>query len=616
MSDLPDANSMGADQELADELAAAHRRIAELESAVAECEQAKEALRISEVRHRSIVESVGIGLTLIGRDHRVILANAMQGQIFHKPASELTGKYCFEEFEKRDGVCPHCPGVQAVAAGRPAMVETTGTRDDGSINYAQIQAFPVLSDEGTPIGFIELVEDITERKLAEAGQRESEERFRLLVEHAADAFFLHDATSRILDVNRRACETLGYTREELLGLSVQDFDPAFDLGELEQWAQMVPGEPTTLERVHRRRDGSAFPVEVRLGVIESADQRLFLALVRDITERKRVEETLARHAMQFQTAAEVSHAASSILEPQDLAQQFVELVAERFDLCYAGLFLVDRSGEWTGEPNKWTVLRAGTGEVGQRMLEAGYKVVIGGESTVGRVAAGQQARITLDLHADKVPSEDMLLPETRSQMILPLSVGQRVMGVLDVQSREVAAFSQDDLTVFRTMVDQLAVAIESARMMTRTRLLNEDLQRTLDRQGQLLETIRELSTPVMPLLQGAILLPLVGHVDSGRAQQIMEQLLAAVERHRARIAIVDITGVALVDTAVANSLLQSAAAANLMGATVVLVGIRPEVAQTIVAQGVDLSAVITVSDLQSGIEYALRGHAFQSGLGV
>lgn len=600
------------DGQLVRQLEEARRRIGELESAASESERERQTLQASEERYRAVVENVGIGFTLIGRDHRIILANARQGRMFHKQPAELIGKKCFEEFEKRDAVCPHCPGVQAMATGRPAMVETTGTRDDGSKNFAQIRAFPVLSAEGTPTGFIEIVEDITKRRLAEEAQRKSERQFRLLVEHLTDAFFLYDLDGSILDVNLHACESLGYTREELLDLSIHDVEVESHSGEtLDAWARMAPGAPITRETAQRRKDGTTFPVEVRLGVIELGERRLLLALVRDITERKRVEETLARHATRLQTAAEVSHAASSILDPRDLTQQFVELVAERFDLCYAGLFLVDRFGEWTGEADKWVVLRAGTGEVGQRLLEVGHKLTIGERSTVGRCAASQQAHVVLDLNADEVSLEDVLLPETRSQMALPLRVGQRVSGVLDVQSREVAAFSQDDVTVFQTMADQLAVAVENARTVARMNALNEDLQRTLDRQDQLLETIRELSTPVMPLLQGAILLPLVGNIDSGRAQQVMEQLLAAVERHRARMAIVDITGVALVDTAVANSLLQAAAAAKLMGTEVVLVGIRPEVAQTIVGQGVDLSAVITVSDLQSGIEYALRGPASQ-----
>ena len=107
-------------------------------------------------------------------------------------------------------------------------------------------------------------------------------------------------------------------------------------------------------------------------------------------------------------------------------------------------------------------------------------------------------------------------------------------------------------------------------------------------------------------MDGVVLLPIVGNIDSERALQIMGDLLTGVQEHRARVAIVDITAVAMVDTAVANSLLEAAQATRLLGAEVVLVGIRPEVAQTIVGLGVRLSDLVMASDLHRGIEYAFR----------
>jgi len=195
---------------------------------------------------------------------------------------------------------------------------------------------------------------------------EGEELFRALVEQAADAFFLHDADARIIDVNRRACESLGYTREELLRLSVKDFDPAFDFAGLDAWERMVPGQPETVERVHVRKDGSTFPVEVRLGVVEVTGRRLFLALVRDMTEHKRVQETLERQAMLLRSIAEVAHKASSALDPSELMQQVVELIRERFGLYYVGLFLVEREPTLHTRPGEWAYLQAATGEAGQK----------------------------------------------------------------------------------------------------------------------------------------------------------------------------------------------------------------------------------------------------------
>ncbi len=320
----------------------------------------------------------------------------------------------------------------------------------------------------------------------------------------------------------------------------------------------------------------------------------------------RLVQQVERHALQLQAASEVSRLATSILDPERLIRQVVDLIRERFDLYYVGLFLLDRTGEWTGEPQKWLVLRAGTGEAGRQMVEQGHRLEVGGASMVGWCAQNRRPRVAHDVAQDPVHRPHPLLPETRSEIAFPLRVGDAVIGVLDAQSAQRGTFDEDLVTVFQTMADQLAVAIENAFTVYQMQLVNKDLQQTLATQEQLLETIRQLSTPVVPLLEGVILLPLVGHIDSRRAAQIMEELLAGVQRHRAQVAILDITGVPVVDTAVANSLLRAAQASYLLGAEVILVGIRPEVAQTIVGLGVELRGLVTMSDLQSGIEYALR----------
>lgn len=133
----------------------------------------------------------------------------------------------------------------------------------------------------------------------------------------------------------------------------------------------------------------------------------------------------------------------------------------------------------------------------------------------------------------------------------------------------------------------------------------EQLRRAFDQQSQLIETVRALSTPIMPIFDHVLVLPLVGDIDSNRSQQIMESLLQSIMEQQAQIVIIDITGVALVDTAIANHLLQTTRAAELLGAECILVGISPEVAQTIVQLGVDLRTLKVYSNLQTGISYAL-----------
>jgi rsbT co-antagonist protein RsbR len=119
--------------------------------------------------------------------------------------------------------------------------------------------------------------------------------------------------------------------------------------------------------------------------------------------------------------------------------------------------------------------------------------------------------------------------------------------------------------------------------------------------------LRELNTPLIPLADDVVVMPLIGSIDSARASQVMETLLDGVNTHRARLAILDITGLPVVDSQVANALLQAAQAAKLLGAEVLLTGIGPEVAQTLVGIGADLSGLRTPGTLQAGINYALRG---------
>jgi anti-anti-sigma factor len=134
------------------------------------------------------------------------------------------------------------------------------------------------------------------------------------------------------------------------------------------------------------------------------------------------------------------------------------------------------------------------------------------------------------------------------------------------------------------------------------------LRGLVEEQQRLITTVRQLSTPVLPVSDGALLLPLIGHIDTSRSEQMMEILLKQVEQQHARVVIIDITGVSAIDTQIAGQLIHVATALRLLGAELVLVGITPEVAQTIVGLGLNLAMLNTRGSLHEGIRYAYERH--------
>jgi rsbT co-antagonist protein RsbR len=137
-------------------------------------------------------------------------------------------------------------------------------------------------------------------------------------------------------------------------------------------------------------------------------------------------------------------------------------------------------------------------------------------------------------------------------------------------------------------------------------------ERTIRRQQ---EVLQELPTPVLPFREGMLLVPIIGLIDSVRARVLTEQLLGAVRDNRAKVVVIDITGVQAVDSKVANHMIQTVEAARLMGATAILAGVSPQIAQTMVTLGIDLGRIVTVGDLQSAIERAegLLGYTVTKG---
>ncbi len=171
----------------------------------------------------------------------------------------------------------------------------------------------------------------------------------------------------------------------------------------------------------------------------------------------------------LQATAEVGKAIGTILDPNELISNVVETIRQRFDLYYVGLFLVDDTGQWA-------VLHAGTGAAGQAMLARNHKIMIGA-GMVGWSVANGRARIALEAGEDPVRLASTELPDTRSEAALPLRSRNQTLGALTIQSARPNAFNKDNIAVFQILADQVAVAIDNARLFNQTQESIKAMQR-------------------------------------------------------------------------------------------------------------------------------------------
>jgi PAS domain S-box-containing protein len=252
----------------------------------------EEALRASEERWRAVFEQNPIMYFMLDSAGTVLSVNPFGAEQLGYSVEELAGRPVLNVFLEADREAARRHIADCLEhPGEPMSWELRKIRKDGSMLWVRETARTMRTADGE-LTVLVVCEDNTARKRAEDELRGSEVRFRTLVDHASDAFCLFDEPGNILDANRQACESLGYTREELIGKHVFDLDPDLDL----EWirARLAAGETViTHETRHRRKDGTTFPVEVRLRVYVAEDGRLYgISLVQDITDRKKAEQTL------------------------------------------------------------------------------------------------------------------------------------------------------------------------------------------------------------------------------------------------------------------------------------------------------------------------------------
>jgi PAS domain S-box-containing protein len=207
--------------------------------------------------------------------------------------AELLGWRWLETLHPEDREPTRQFWLESVAGRRPYDVEYRVRRRDGEYRWFKTRGVPIRDNSGNIVKWFGTCTDITDLRQTEEALRASEQRFRTFVDHASDAFFLQDDNGVILDVNRQACESLGYAREELVGKTPADFDPDVTpamIAELDR--KINAGEMVAFESRHRRKDGAIFQVEVRGRAFWEGGRRFLVSLARDISERKQHEALL------------------------------------------------------------------------------------------------------------------------------------------------------------------------------------------------------------------------------------------------------------------------------------------------------------------------------------
>ncbi len=537
-----------------------HKPIADPYQYIAELEQANAALQAriaaaeaiaeqqpgqQELRtFQALVEQALDGVVTLALDGMVVYANTACKALFGY-GEELIGKHAL------DVVVPHdrerMAGVlQGLGEAGRWQGMVIYQRADGQIFLGQVAVAAIRNTANEIVAFGAIIRDMTEQV-----QREEELRLaQFALDHSASDIHFVDTDGLHIYVNVSACRSLGYTRDELLAMKVSDINP--DMSHeiwIQIWEQLKQTGAATFEARHRRKDGSIFPVEVAANYLQFDDKEYVCALSHDITERRQIEQQQQRMV--------------AVLENNP---DFVGMV----DLDGHPIYINPAGRQMVGITSSEQFFQT-------QMLE--YVFVEDREHFLQNILP-------------ELMEQGIWQGELRFQHFqtgAPIPVYYNVFTVKDMRTGEPVAMA----TVTRDLTDWKRAEAER-----------------LDLQNQIIEvqqaTLRELSTPLLPIADDVLVMPIIGTIDSMRAQQIMETLLEGVSSHRARIVILDITGVQVIDTQVANALIHTAQATRLLGAQVVLTGIQPNIAQTLVHLGVNLGNIVTHSSLQSGIAYALR----------
>lgn len=421
---------------------------------------------------------------------------------------------------------------------------------DGAQAWLDTNKIPLHDDANNVVGILGTYENITRRKQMEQDLRDSEERFRTLIESLRVGILIHQQ-GQFRYANPAAVELTGYSPDELLDLTFEQLiHPDYLALVQERASRRYEGKlvPERYDVKIIRKNGEERWVDINNRMIDFDRIKSIIVTALDITEHKHMEDVLRSRERQFRTLIENIVVATWIHRGDRFL--YANGAAERL---------------FGYQPHEF---------YGKNFLD-----IIHPEDR-----ALVHARAMARQRGEDAPNdyEVRVLNKHGDTLWVILSANQ-----IEFEGQPAIVVTAFDVTERKRAEEERASWQEEIIHAQRAAL-------------------RELSTPLMPLDDHLVALPIVGNIDTGRAQQIMETLLNGVAEYQASIAILDITGVPVIDTQVANALIHAAQAVRLLGAQVILTGIGPAMAQTLVSLGADLSGVVTLGTLQQGIRYAVR----------